>query len=183
MSDSTNGGEAGGEAARGALPEIETSLGEGEILERLGTLSRRGKLPGFEHGGHAGLFSVAAFGTYFDRVLVGEADREGEGTHLRSRTVLPLKLPVAIGLVLALTVWPGVWLTDSMLATYWGWYGAQVARMGWLTYAWYLPLMLPLPWMYKRALVRSNAASEASARELIGRVAGALDGRVVEEAS
>ena len=170
----TTSGEAGG-----ALPSIETALGEGEIVERLGTLSRRGKLPGYEAGGRGGLFSVAAFGTYFDRVLIGEASSREGGTEVRFRTVLPLRLPLAIGLVLALSVWPGVWLTDSMMVTYWGWYGSRVASMPWLTYAWYLPLMLPLPWVFKRALDRSNAAADGSARELIGRMAGAVDGRVV----
>jgi hypothetical protein len=113
-------------------------------------------------------------------VLVGEAETGEGGTRLRFRTLLPLRLPLAVGLVLVLSVWPGVWLTDSMLVTYWGWYGARVAALPWLTYAWYLPLMLPLPWVYKRVLDRSNEAATRSARELIGRMAGVLDGRVVE---
>lgn len=161
--------------------KIETPLGADEAVERLATMSKRGKLPGFERGGHGGLFSVTAFGTYFDRVLVGEGAEGTGGASIRMHSVLPWKMPALIIFVFVLTIWPGVWFTDEMLVTYWGWYAAKVVEMPWLTYAWYLPLtVIPLPWTYWSALKKSNAAAAASARELMGKMAAALDGRLVE---
>jgi hypothetical protein len=161
------------------LPSIETGLSEAEIVARLRTMSKRGKLPGFEAGG-AGLFAASAQGAYVDRVLVGKVE-QGEGfVRLRFRTEMAVWKPLLVGVVLALTVWPGVWLTDSMMVTYWAWYGEQASKMWWLTYAWYVPLtVIPLPWACTKAWAKNTASARASAVELIERMAGALDGRVV----
>ena len=126
------------------LPRLRTMLSPEEVLERASFASRRGRLAGFEPGG-AGLFSVAAFGQPFDRVLIVEAQRDGPATVLRFSTRLLRKWPALFIAVAVFTVWPGVWLTHSLLQTYFP--GSLVANW---PYWWYLPLsVLPLPWAAK----------------------------------
>ena len=171
-------GDAGGD--KKGLASIETGLSEAEVVERLRTMSKRGRLPGFESEG-ARLFRATAQGAYFDRMLVGRVQREGSASRLRFRMMTAWAVPAIVGTVLAVTIWPGVWLTDSMLVTYWAWYGEQTSKMWWLTYAWYVPLtVIPLPWACRKAWDKNNEAARASAVELIERMSGALDGRVVE---
>jgi len=161
-----------------SLPRIETELSEQEVLERVSRMSKRGRMPGFQAGGDGGLFSVLAYGwSILDQRLVCEAS----GSVLRFRTVLPKRMPIVIGVLFAVTIWPGVWFTNEMLVTYWDWYLGLAGRMPWLTYAWYLPLtVIPLPWIFRTAIRRSDAAAEASGRELIERMGKELGGRVVE---
>jgi hypothetical protein len=158
------------------LPALETSLEPAAIVEKLAFASRRGRLAGFHAGQEGGLFGVAAFGLYFDRILVADARSGAAGTRLTFRTKLPLTWPAICIAVLIFTIWPGVWLTDSLLVTYFPSYGEW-----WLkTWMWYLPLsVIPLPWAVRSIWRKSEAASHDSAHRAIRKIAAELDARVV----
>lgn len=151
---------------REPLPEIITELSRAEVLSRAETMSRRGKLPGF--GAVDGGFVVTAFGEPFDHALYARVD-DGR---LRFRSRVKPLLPATAVLIVIVTIWPGVWLTDSLLTTYFPGYD-------YATWMWYLPLtVIPLPWAIRRMWRRSQTAAEESARELIERLREATGGRL-----
>lgn len=155
------------------LPSIRTELAPGEIKVRTKRLSERGKLPGYEHEPRDALFACAAFGNPFDYRLLAQHERDA----LRFRAKLKPKMPAIFWIVIALTIWPGVIFTDSLLNTWFGWYPNET----WITYAWYMPLtILPLPWLHMKAMARTRLAALVHAHEQIGRIAKALGGEVVE---
>lgn len=158
------------------FPSIESPLSPEAIVDRLDKLSKRGKLAGFAKGTPPTLFETAAFGNPFDYRLLASTAAAGTGTRLSFALKLPPKVPIIYAIVIALSIWPGVWLTHSMLITYFSWY--KLSMLG--TCAWYLPLtILPLPWMYKKQFVGSRVAATADAAELIQKIAPDLDARVV----
>jgi hypothetical protein len=100
-----------------------------------------------------------------------------KGTHIELRLVRLRKMPVLFAMILAVTIWPGVWLTDSMLTTYFGWYSSWTLSMPWLTYAWYLPITaLPIPWMWKRMCQKSATEASISGGEMVESITQALNG-------
>lgn len=150
----------------GTLPTITTSLSDADVISRLLSLSKKGKLAGFVAGG-AGLFEAEAYGTMFDHRLI--ARREGEALRFEVRPVW--KLPIIFGVVLLLAIGPGLWLTHSMMVTYFSWYTLSFA---W-TAVWYEILtIVPLPWYIKREWSKSRAAAMEHARETIPRIEVAL---------
>jgi len=158
-----------------SLPLVTTSLAPTEVVRRLDACARRGKLAGFEPGVNGELFSVAAFGEPIDyRLCVTARQSEPAACELHFSLRVTRKLPIIFWVIAALTVWPGVWLTESMLSTYWNWYASLPT---WITYAWYLPLaVLPLPWLWARMLRKSRAAADLHAREQITRIASETGG-------
>ncbi len=161
---------------------VTTALGRAEALAAFKTRARRGKLAEFRagsFGAHGGDFSVEAAATPFDYRLVGEFREASEGSLIDLRLVRLRRMPVLFAAVLAVTIWPGVWLTDSMLVTYFGWYSRWTQAMPWFTYAWYLPLTAgPLPWMWRGFVRKSRAEALASGAEMAEAVAQAVDGSV-----
>lgn len=158
------------------LPSLESPLSPEAIIDRLDKLSKRGKLAGFAKGMPPTLFEAAAFGNPFDYRLLALASPASPGTKLTFSLKLPPKVPIIYAIVIALSIWPGVWLTHSMLITYFSWY--KLSMLG--TCAWYMPItILPLPWMYKKQFVGSRLAAAADAAELIQKIAPDLDARVV----
>jgi len=156
--------------------ELHTPLAAGAVLERLGRAARLGRVPGFEVRGPAA-FRVEADAMPFAHELVGRIEESGDGG---SRVRLDLRrmgrMPLIFALVLLLTMWPGVWLTDSLIATYWSAYGRWSAEMPWLTYAWYIPVtVLPLPWMWRSMARKSLAEARASAQKQTGAIAEAIE--------
>ncbi len=172
--DKPGAGDAGG-----ALPVVTTEKSATEIVAALGKMSKRGELPGFEKDGARGLFCVEAQGAPFDRSLVAHA-RGGEGlTRLEWELVTPRRWPIAMAVVLAVSVWPGLPITHSLLVTYFpGWYGGLVS--GWFaTWMWYLPLtVIPIPWVWRSVMRKMRASTHASAVEAIGKIARAVDGEI-----
>jgi hypothetical protein len=163
------------EAQPAELPSLESPLSPETIVDRLDTLAKRGKLAGFQRGTPPTLFEAAAFGTPFDYRLIARGTSVGGGTLLSFVLKLPPKVPIVYAVIVVLSIWPGVWLTDSMLRTYFSWYTLSM----WGTCAWYVPLtILPLPWMYKKHFVGSRVAATADAAELIRKIAPEIDARV-----
>lgn len=153
---------------------VETSLTGEQILAGLEALSKKGKLAGFERGGptaggraRPADARFAAHGNPFDGlVLVYAADGRAD-----FELFMPRKMPVIFGIILALTVWPGLPITDSFLYGF-VWYERLMGMAGWLdTWVWYLPLtLLPAPFMLRSVVRKSRAAAMEHARETVERV-------------
>ncbi len=168
-----------GTPAWSALPTIRAPHKPSEVLARLESLSRRGKLAGFERTSpHS--FETSIYGAPYDRVLRAtiEPDAgEPEQAIIECAAHLPRRLPAIVALVLIVAVWPGVWLTHSMLVTYFGWY----PRADWVTVVWYVPLtLLAVPVLWKQ-FRQSERSAFAHAHEVIARIAATCDGEVVQD--
>ncbi len=142
-------------------PPLTVDLAPADIILRLDALARRGKLADFhpaENGSAA--FVLTAYGQPFDYTLTATASADGPRTTISYSLRQQRKAPVITILVIVFTIWPGVWLTDSMLKTYWDAYRFP-------TWIWYLPLtVLPLPWMWMRMARRSQQSAEVHSAEL-----------------
>jgi len=150
-------------------PPLTTPLTPEAVVARLDTLARRGKLAEFRPGAHGWLFELTAFGEPFDHTLQARSARHDDATTITYALRIKPKLPWIFAIILAVSVWPGVWLTDSMLRTYWTGYD-------FVTWMWYLPLtILPIPWMWKRLLSKSRLAAGAHAKELAERIRAELE--------
>ncbi len=111
------------------------------------------------------------FGRPFEGVLEARhvPMSDGTGSELVFRVRLKPVLPIVYAVVLVLTVWPGVWLTDSMLRTYFTSYDFTTAY-------WYVPLTLPfVPWGMWTAIKKSRKSARVEAEELIGDVRKTLE--------
>ncbi|HVU64312.1 MAG TPA: hypothetical protein VHC70_10070 [Phycisphaerales bacterium] len=155
------------------LPRITSSLSGVELVNALETAARRGKLPGFERGNGEVGFEIADFGTPWESVLEARtrplADA-GEQAGCEVGFSLRMKRGMAwvYAIVLIVTVWPGVWLTDTMLRTYSSTYAGWPA---WVTWAWYLPLTVPfVPVAMWQAWRKSRQTAREEAGELIAKV-------------
>jgi hypothetical protein len=155
---------------------LRTALGAAASLERLGRAARLGRVPGFEARGASG-FRVEADAVPFAHELVGHIEElGGEGSRVRLELRRMGRMPLLFAVVIALTVWPGVWLTDSLMATYWSAYGRWSQEMPWLTYAWYLPItVLPLPWMWRSMTRKSRTEAIESAQKQTRAIAEAIE--------
>jgi hypothetical protein len=161
------------------LPSVRVELSLEQVVERLRTASRRGRLPGFRAGGDEGaLFAVAAHGHPFDADLLGSYTQAsgggGSGGVLRFSLRFHRRMPIIFAVVLLVTVWPGVYFMDELIAQYLpDWWRP------WVTYWWYLPLtILPLPWAWRTLMRRSRATTSASAHEAIQKIAAETGGRI-----
>lgn len=167
-----------------ALPEIESPVAPSAVLERLDSAARRGKLPGFSGGKTEGdriTFELTDFGAPFESRLLGRAFASGEVSRIAfdPPRLKPL-FPWVFAVILVLTIWPGGWLTDSMIRSYWDWYSS---RPWWVTYAWYMPLTVPFcPLAMRSALRKSRASARVEVAALAAKVAAATGGRIVAAA-
>ncbi|MCA9303782.1 MAG: hypothetical protein KC996_06640 [Phycisphaerales bacterium] len=144
------------------LPTIPTTLDADEVVARLRNRSKRGKLPGFNDTPTQGIASVAAYGTPFDGTLL----IEHAATELRFDAKLNKRVPTIFAIILVLTVWPGLPLTDSFLSNFL-WYEKLLAK-GLATWMWYVPTtILPLPFVWRTAIKKSKASIHAHALETI----------------
>lgn len=158
------------------LARVETPRSTGEVLATLDALARRGKLPGFVAGpvGSGWLFAVDAFASPFDgqvRARVEGQDAGARRTRLRFEVRLKPVWPAVFVVSMLLAIWPGVVLTESLLASFfphtpWTWA---------YTWWWYMPLsIVSTPLAIREAIARSRKGAEASAQEVIGELAAAL---------
>lgn len=156
---------------------LRSPLSASDVLGRLGRASRLGRLPGYAPRG-AAAFSVEADALPFVHELVGAIEeRAGEGSVVRLSMRRVGRMPLLFAAVIALTIWPGVWLTDSLMATYWSAYGRWSQEMPWLTYAWYMPItVLPLPWAWRSMSRKSRAEAAESGRKQVVAIAEAIEG-------
>ena len=160
---------------------MRTPLEPDEIVARIAKLSQRGRIPGFERGSGNVLFTATAFGQPLDRTLEAHTETnsnnnapENHSTTLRFSTRLKPALPWTFAIITALSIWPGVWLTDELLRTYF-------LRYDYATWMWYLPItIIPLPWMVRAMMRKSEAAAAESAHDLIERIRSAVDGTTVD---
>lgn len=159
-----------GDADASVLPPLEVVLAPRQIVDHLEAKARRGELPGFHAGeGEQELFELRDFGTPFESRLIARPERRGDGTRLHWSLSMRTQLVWVYGVVLVSMVWPGVWLTDSMLKTYFSGYD-------WATWKWYLPLTAPfVPWMMWSAIKKSRQSARAEATKLLTLIRVALD--------
>ena len=154
---------------------INTPLAMPEILMRLEKAARRGELPGFERGGPAISGTTAAFyvdadAVPFEGVLIAIASTsagESPGTMLHLHTRLKRRMPWVFFVVLALTAYPGVLLTESMIRTIvpgWAWLWSTV-------WWWYFPLsVISIPLALIPAIRKSRTMAALSAAAAAARV-------------
>lgn len=136
------------------------------------SMSKRGKLAGFEHKG-GGDVAVAAHGTPFDSELRLLVKDDGVGSTVRGGVVLKPMMPALFALILIVTVYPGLPLTDSFLRIF-PWYenlmGSSVE-----TWMWYVPLtVIPAPFAWRGAIKKSKMSAHAHATETFARICAAL---------
>ncbi|HYE60578.1 MAG TPA: hypothetical protein VD997_01160 [Phycisphaerales bacterium] len=163
-------------AASGPLPTLETPYTPDEILRRLDTAARRGRMAGFQPEKPPALFSVEAFAAPFEHKLLATAS-PGASTRLTFRTVVLHKVLWIYAAVIVFSIWPGTWLTHSMLVSWFpSWYPVEE----WKTWAWYLPLLiLPLLWLLPKQWKKSRADAHADALAQIGKLARELDATTI----
>ena len=148
-----------------SLPALRSPLTPAQILAALDRLARRGKLPGYEPLGALG-FKVALFGEPFDRDLIATLMVADDATRLTFRARLQRKAPAVLFGSVALSIWPGVLIMDTIIPGSWGW---------WPTWTWYLPMtILPLPIVLPGMLKKSNASARIHLREQLERIARAI---------
>lgn len=154
------------------IAPTDTPRSPEDILSTLDLAARRGKLPGFHAIGAASsgpIFLMREFGTPFESALMASASPLATGTRLTWTLRLQRKLPLLFLVVLVLTVWPGVWVTDSMLKTYFAGYDFA-------TWKWYLPLTVPcVPWVMWTATRKSRLTAREEAVRLVAKVREVLD--------
>lgn len=138
-------------------------------LAKIRLHSRRGKLPNFaEVPGAARSFRIAAFGHPFDHVLTGVVTPSATGSLIAFSLRMARRVPLIMGAIVLVTIWPGVWLTDSMLTTYFS--GYEFA-----TWMWYIPVtVLPIPFMWRTWHTRSVREATEHAAESIAEIAACL---------
>lgn len=152
-----------------ALPAVRSPLSGIEVVKRLDEAARRGRLPGFTRGPGDGQFQLADFGAPFESILHGRTVLSGSGCEVRFHTRLKPLAPWIFFAVLVLTVWPGVWLTDSMLKTYFDGYAAKPDSIQ--TWWWYVPLtIICIPLSMLPALKKSRASAHKEALALIEKI-------------
>ena len=146
------------------LPDIDTALDSAEVVRRLDESSRRGRMPGFHRGSGPVLFTVTDFGSPFESVLEARSGSSSHGTRLTFSVRMKPRMAWIYGIVLVATVWPGVWITDSMLKTYFP--GVNL-----YTWWWYLLLTVPfVPLGMWSALRKSRESGLSEAREIVERI-------------
>jgi hypothetical protein len=141
-----------------------------EVVMAAEKRAKQGKLAGFARGSGDALFVADVFGEPFDRQLVVRGEKIDGGTRLLFAAPMKMRLPWIFIAVIAFSIWPGVTLTHSLLVTYFSWYTIQ-------TWWWYIPItVLPLPWMYKKMMTKSEHSCAVSVLEQIESVREAVGG-------
>jgi hypothetical protein len=155
--------------ALGPAQALVVPMEPGAMLDQLEREARKGRLAGFERlSGEFG-FEVEAFAVPFTGVMRARVEREGERTVLRFETRMSRTMPLVWLVILVVTIWPGLPLTENLIEA--------VGPEGWWQYTiwWYLPLsVISLPLAIWSGLKRSRAMMHASAHTARGDIARAL---------
>lgn len=155
--------------ASAALPSLQVPLAAGDILAKLETAARRGRLAGFARIDDRS-FKCDAYGQPFESDLLAQILPDATGSRIGFRVKMRPMMPWIFVVVSILAIWPGVWLTDSMMLTYFPSFTTKVP-----TWWWYMPLtILPLPFAAVSSMKKSRRTAIESAHEMIGKVAGEL---------
>lgn len=150
------------------LPVLFVDAPSDRIVQKLGEAAKRGRMAGFARGEGDVLFKTSAFSAPFD----GELDaRTGSvqsgGTELRFTPRLKKPLIWVYIAVLLVSIWPGLPITQSLLASMvpsWHWLWSTTAY-------WYLPLsVIGAPWALWSALKKSKTELAVSAWEMVGKI-------------
>lgn len=163
------------------LPSVRCALSPFDAASRLEQAARRGQLPGLVKADED-RFEITDFGHPFESRLFGRltplTDSPTPGCDVTFSIDMKRRMLWVFVLIWALTIWPGVWITHSMLRVYFPSYGSG-GGFWYPTWLWYLPLTLPFaPLSIRGALRKSRASGDKEARELIAKVAAALGGSV-----
>ncbi len=154
---------------------VKSSLAPAEVAKRLAQAGRRGRLPGYD-ATNPKVFRIDCDAVPFEYALLGTigpepASESGTGSIITMHTERRSLMPAIFAATLIFTVWPGVWLTDSLIGVYWSAYGRWSEQMPWLTYAWYLPISaLPLPWVWRKLTRKSKVMAAESATKIIATI-------------
>jgi len=153
------------------LPILQCAISPDEVVKRLDFAARRGRMAGFQREAPPALFSVEAFAAPFEHKLIAAAS--GQPTRL-AFTVKPLSKMIWIyAVTIVLCIWPGTWLTHSMIVS---WFPSWYPAAEWVTWAWYLPLLVvPLLWMLPRQWKKCRVEAHADALVQIEKLAQELD--------
>jgi hypothetical protein len=157
------------------LPVVLADLSPDQVRDRLDAAARRGRLPGLNLETPCGAFEIRDFGHPFESSLIASIENSGEkGVRITFDTKVRPLVPWIFAVALVLSIWPGIYLVDSMLHHTFSWYNIP-------TWWWYLPLSVPTsPWAFASAMKKSRHSATADARQLIQKVAGELKGRIVD---
>ncbi len=132
-------------------------------------MSKRGKLAGFQLGSETGSAIVDAHGTPFDSDLIVQSESDGDQTRVIFQLVMRRKMPMVFALILVVTIWPGLPLTESFMLSF-GWY-ERLLGDSIQTWMWYLPLtVLPAPFAWRTAILKSKKSAHQHALETIERI-------------
>ena len=153
-------------------PMVRAPLSPAEAIGRLDRASKQGKLPGFERRGDTG-FRALVYGEPFDRAVLGSVRPGGDGCVIELQLRLLRKMPAISIALVVVSIWPGVWLTDSMIQTYFPGYPNSF----WVTAAWYLPLtVIPLPWVLRKMWRKSEGVAREELDKTVGKIVRAVGG-------
>lgn len=153
-------------------PVVSAPIAPKDAMRALDRASKQGNLPGFEQRSD-NQFRALVYGEPFDRELIGTISAESDGCRIDSELRLLLKMPVLSVVLVVVSIWPGVWLTDSMVQTYF----ASYPNSFWVTAAWYLPLtVIPLPWALRTMWRKSERVAKEELIKTIEKIERAIGG-------
>ncbi len=131
-------------------------------------MAKRGELGGFERIGTG--FVADVHSEPFDHRLRGVVRASPRGCEVELSLSMLKRGPLINLAILVLSLWPGMWLTETMLSTYFSGYRLTSTQ----TAMWYVPLtLLPLPWMI-RGFLRSRETARREARGIAERIGNLL---------
>lgn len=154
------------------LPSLLSPLTPDVAIARLASASKMGRLPGFSRASDGKGFRVSVLAGIFDHDLRATMAPDAGATRISFELLLRWRLPIIMTVVIVLSVWPGLPITDSMLRLYFPAYH----QWGIQTWWWYMPLLvisIPPLWMQFR---RSQREASTEARSQIEQLARMLDG-------
>jgi hypothetical protein len=161
-----------------SLPRVISPMPASDLQQALSQRAKQGKLAGYQKQSER-TFTLDAAGGIYERTLIATiisdtADKD-EHTEIWFEGKLKRTIPIVVIVVLVFTLWPGVWLTDSILSTWFNWY-----RLGiWWTSAWYIPLTLLAVPAFWAQFKKSERESWEDAHKAIEKIARVGDGEVV----